>query len=99
MIHPEALAYAETQGLRDVLEQLIERVKSIAPELRRIDVSRQSSPDDPTSDPQIVIEGVEDLLAGQSSGVGHLAEFDSWVLATFPPEVWSQFVVLVYPGV
>ena len=96
-IQPEALVLADKLGVRGPMERLIEQMKAMAPELMSIDVEVEIHPEDPTFPHLIAIDGVEPRSARQPTDLSLLHAYDQWVIATFPCEVTTNFVLSIVP--
>ena len=96
-IQPEALLLADKLGMREPMERMIEQMKAMAPELMSIDVEVEIHPEDPTFPHLIAIDGVEPRSARVPTDLSLLHAYDRWVSATFPTEVWNNFIFDITP--
>ena len=96
-IQPEALLLAGERGVRGPMERMIEQMKAMAPELMTIDVEVEIHPEDPTFPHLIAIDGVEPQSARPPTDLSLLYAYRQWVSATFPTEVWNNFIFGIFP--
>jgi hypothetical protein len=80
-------------GMRAELEQMLRHACEMLPGLLRLEVE-ELGPFTPGDEPRIAINAFQEepQAAGQW-------EYGTWLVATFPPDVWQQFSLWVLPGV
>ena len=96
-IRPEALLLADERGVRGAMERMIEQMKAMAPELMSIVVEVEVHPEDPTFPHLIAIDGVEPQSARPPTDLSLLHAYGQWISATFPTEVWNNFIFDITP--
>lgn len=94
-VTPEAAGRVAELGMQRELQQMLEHAPRLIPGLRSIEVVLEL-PYDTGDETRITIEATADLNA---PGM-HQAEkqYATWVINTFPPEVWSYLHLLTIPG-
>lgn len=94
-ITPEAEARIAELGMRKELDQMIDYVRAVTPELAAIEVTLAERYD-AGSEPGITIEAYSD----QVFEPGNTVSWDSiqWEVETFPPQVLEHLCILFSPG-
>jgi hypothetical protein len=92
----DAAAYVVQSAQQQVVEQILDRVRQVVPGLRALEVTMGLG-DEPTTDPQLVIEVWIDEPTDVDNDLTQW-ELSRWKVTTFPPEVNERIVILVLYG-
>jgi hypothetical protein len=92
LIAPEATTYVAELGLQPQFEQMLEHTRRTVPGLRSIAVELQP-PYDVGGGPCVLIEATREDPHLEDDPTGR--RWDQWQIATFPPEVFQHFVLIV----
>lgn len=90
-ITSEAADYLQTLGLQAELEEIVEKLPELFPELLRIECQYDEGIED-ESDPMFIINAW--LAADGPTDPTPLARWSPWMLERFPVEVWQHLCVL-----
>src|SRR5262245_31410128 len=88
-ITPEAEAHVAQLGFQAEMERMLEYTRQTVPDLQRIDIWLQP-PYDTGDDPGVILE----ITRGgpDEPDDSNWEQWRDWVIATFSPEVWRQFM-------
>ena len=92
-VDPEAADLVAELGMRAELERMLEQARQAIPGVRRLHVVF-APPYDTGPDPSVVIEAYRDPAARHPKD-NTSAQYDRWQIATFPPDVFRHFVLLL----
>jgi hypothetical protein len=93
-ITPEAAARTAELGLQKELQQMIDHVREVVPELVGIEVVREPPYDTDWEPVSITAYSDRAFAPGEDTS----SNLDKWVVSTFPPQVLEHLVILLSPG-
>jgi hypothetical protein len=95
----DAAARVAELGMQREFDQMIEHAKQALPGLRSIRVTLEYDPECPTNPPGVVIWALREDLVEKHKLDPASEEFRYWIVATFPPEVLLNIILIpVYGG-
>lgn len=95
-ITPEAAAHIAALGYEREFEQMLEHTLKTVPRIRHVDVILDHDPE--AKDISTII--VRPTLEPEPQGTvdRHGREWDSWIVRTFPPQVFENFLMMSVYG-
>jgi hypothetical protein len=94
-ITPEAAAYVAELAMQEPFQQMLDRILQAVPGLHSIEVNLQE-PYDVGGGPSVIFDVTMDEPRLKPNPTE--SEFEKWQIDTFPPEVYTHFVMLTVYG-